>query len=295
MKFVFVILHYCAVETTMQSVDAVLTCIRYADYEIVIVDNASPDKSGERLKEKYRNEEKIHIIENQSNKGFARGNNEGLQFAKAKLGADFIICMNNDVTMLQEDFLQRVLKLYGTRKFFVLGPDIVTHRGEHQNPHRLKTFDLRDVDRIIRNRTIIIWYLRTKRFLRLEDKIQILEKWDEKRGAGEKKNIRTDVEQQNVVLHGSCLIFSPDYIENEDEAFYPETFMWMEEEILTFLCQKKQYKTVYSPQIKVLHHEGISTGEIKGKSEKYFFYSVQLRNSAKVMKKILKDDNRSQK
>lgn len=295
MKFVFVILHYCAVETTMRSVDTILTCIHYDDYEIVIVDNASPDKSGELLKRKYCNAEKVHIIENPLNQGFARGNNAGYQFAKVKLEANFIICMNNDVMMLQEDFLQRVLNLYRTRKFYVLGPDIVTPQGEHQNPHRLKTFDLKDVNRIIRNRTIIVWYLRVKRFLKIEDKVQILEKWDERRGAGEKKNIRTDVEQMDVVLHGSCLIFSPDYIENEDEAFYPETFMWMEEEILTFLCQKKHYKTVYSPQIKVLHHEGISTGEIKGKSEKYFFYSVQLKNSARVMKKILKDGNRSQK
>lgn len=272
-----------------------MKCIRYEDYEIVIVDNASPDKSGELLKKKYRNTGEVHIIDNSSNEGFARGNNAGYQFARAELKADFIICMNNDVMMLQEDFLQRILDLYGTKTFHVLGPDIVTPRGEHQNPHRLKTFDRKDVNRIIRNRTIILWYLRAKRLLKLEDKIQILEKWDARRGAEEKKNVSAEREQLNVVLHGSCLIFTPAYIEKEDEAFYPETFMWMEEEILTYLCQKKNYKIVYSPQIKVLHHEGISTGEIKGKSEKYFFYSAQLKNSAKVMKELLKEDNGSRK
>lgn len=295
MKFVFVILHYCAVETTIQSVDSILKCIHYDDYEIVVVDNASPDKSGEMLKIRYQDKKYVHVLLNPSNEGFARGNNAGYRFARESLKANFIICMNNDVMMLQEDFVQRVLKVYETEKFHVLGPDIINMEEKHQNPHRLKTFGLKDVNRIIRNRTIILWYLRVKQILGIEEKIQILEKWDVKRGAEEKRDIDTNREQTNVVLHGSCLIFAPDYLKYEEDAFYPQTFMWLEEEILAWICQRKGYQLIYSPLIKVRHCEGISTGMTRKKKEQYFFYSEQLRKSALVMCKLLKENNGSSK
>lgn len=287
MKFVFVILHYCAVETTIQAVDTLLKCIQFDDYEIIIVDNASPDKSGDLLEERYRDVASVHILLNSLNEGFARGNNVGYRFARENLKADFIICMNNDVMILQEDFLQRISEMYERERFHVLGPDIVTPEGEHQNPHRQRPFELKEVTRIIRNRTVILWYLSIKRILHLQDKVRLIECWDERRGKAEKKGMRSDSPLENVVLHGSCMIFSPIYLEWEEEAFYPESFMWMEEEILTYLCQKKKYRILYSPQIWVRHLEGVSTKSLKKRSEKYEFYSRQLKNSAKVLKNLM--------
>lgn len=40
-------------------------------------------------------------------------------------------------------------------------------------------------------------------------------------------------------LHGSFVIFSPDYIKNEEFAFEPGTFLYMEEAILFQYCVKK--------------------------------------------------------
>ena len=73
-KIVFVILHYCAVQST---IDAVESIRKYSSTEIVIVDNASPDKSGFELLRKYSHAPNIYVILNQSNEGFARGNNIG--------------------------------------------------------------------------------------------------------------------------------------------------------------------------------------------------------------------------
>lgn len=294
-KYTFIILHYCAVESTVEAIESIRKRLIFPDYAIVVVDNGSPDQSGIWLKKRYDNISNIFIILNDQNIGFARGNNLGYKFARENLTPQYVIIMNNDVVITQNDFLEKISSLYEEYHFHVLGPDVITPSGEHQNPHRTNNLGLKDIKRIIRNRTIILLYLRIKRFLHLEDKIRFVEKWDAKRAVKERIQICWECPAECVVLQGSCLIFSHNYIQKEEEAFWPETFMWMEEEILTYLCEKKGYRIVYSPKIQVLHYEGISTGEKKEKNEVYSFYSMQLKKSASVMKKLMKKNSRSQR
>ncbi len=54
-------------------------------YKIVIVDNASPDKSGALLKEHYKNDDHVEVLLNQENLGFARGNNVGFRYAEKNM------------------------------------------------------------------------------------------------------------------------------------------------------------------------------------------------------------------
>jgi len=290
-KCVFVILHYNTIDVTIECVKSIREHIKYDNYDIVIVDNASPNASGQVLYQKYLGIENIHVLINRENKGFARGNNDGYIYAKDKLNAEFIIIINNDVIIEQRDFIEVTLKIYKNYRFHILGPDILNLKNEHQNPHRMDTFQKRDLNRIIINRTIILTYLKIKSLLKLQEKIQIIEKWDAKRTINEKKNISWDVIHEDVVLQGSCFIFSPDYIINEDEAFCPQTFLWMEEEILTYVCRKKRYKILYHPDLRILHMEAVSTSNNKTQTEKYYFYSQQLRKSAIVMKRIMKVRN----
>lgn len=292
MKFAFVILHYCAVETTIKSINSIIREIQGEDYDIVVVDNASPDNSGFVLEQKYKCFSCFHLIKNEENEGFAKGNNIGYRYAREVLKADFIIVMNNDVILTQPDFCQRISDVYRKTKFHILGPDIIGIDGRHQNPHRLETFGIADLNRIIVNRTIILLYLKLKKVLNLSEKIQILEEWDDKRSLRERECVDENAEQSNVVLHGSCLVFSPGFLGHEEEAFYKETFMWMEEEILTYICQKKGYHILYSPVLKVKHLEGISTNVVNDSNEKYTFYSQQLRRSAVVMRKLMKENSR---
>lgn len=82
MKIVFVILHYLAIDETYKSVDSIEKKIDTDMYKIVIVDNASPDKSGALLKEHYKNDDHVEVLLNQENLGFARGNNVGFRCAE---------------------------------------------------------------------------------------------------------------------------------------------------------------------------------------------------------------------
>lgn len=288
-KLVFVILHYCAIQSTIESIESVRN---FFSDDIIVVDNGSPDQSGQQLTDKYQHISTVHIILNEHNDGFAKGNNIGYRYAKDILQAEFIVVMNNDVLMIQSDFTQKVKSIYDQNRYDVLGPDIITPAGEHRNPHRLQTFTKKELNRIIRNRTIILWYLRIKRFLGINDKIRFIENWDTQRSIAERSNIDRKQIQKNVVLQGSCFIFSPDFLKKESEAFCPDTFMWMEEEILTYLCQIKDYEIRYDPVIKVIHKEEVSTKESGSENTRYYFFSQQLRKSAIVMRQIMIQHNR---
>lgn len=303
-RFVYVILHYGAYEETVKAIDSVLGLsaekskkenriekneIEKNNSQIVVVDNASPDGSGKRLVERYGGTQDVHILLNHANEGFARGNNFGYDFARRELAGEFIVVMNNDVEILQGNFEQIVRQIYRESPFHVLGPDIVTAEGERRNPHRKKPFTIADINRIIRNRTIILWYLKIKQAFRIENKIHWLEDWDRRRVCRERSDLQAQREsrQSGVVLHGSFLVFSPAFVMREERAFCPDTFMYMEEEILSYLCNGKGYEMLYTPEIQVLHKEEVSTAQSRNAFQKYLFYTQHLRESARVMKGVL--------
>lgn len=286
-QFVFIILHYCVPEITIKCIESICSTLSCNNYKIVVVDNASPDGSGSLLQKKYSEYENIHFILNEQNEGFARGNNAGYRYARETLNPDFIVMLNNDCQMIQQDFLEKMLEIYRQTSFHILGPDILTPTGEHRNPHRMKTFSRKDVERIIRNRTVILFYLKAKRLLHMEKIVMFIENWDQRRSVSERAEVIHDCPLKDVVLQGSCLIFSKDYLLKEEEAFCPETFMWLEEEILSYTCMRKGYSIRYNPQIRILHLEEASTKSDKDPYEKYLFFTEQLRRSAIVFRRIM--------
>ena len=89
-KFGFVILHYLAFEATVECVESICHCLGQNNlFEIVIVDNGSPNKTGKLLETKYKEHSNIHVLLLDNNIGFAKGNNRGFQFAKKQLKCSF--------------------------------------------------------------------------------------------------------------------------------------------------------------------------------------------------------------
>ena len=108
-KIAFVILNYCTFSDTVECINSVKDKIDADDYEIVIVDNASPDGSGQQLRERYKGVSKITILHNESNLGYACGNNVGFRYAKNVLDCNFIVILNSDVLLLSANFFRMLL------------------------------------------------------------------------------------------------------------------------------------------------------------------------------------------
>ncbi|MCY7152797.1 glycosyltransferase, partial [Streptococcus gallolyticus subsp. gallolyticus] len=94
----------------------------------------SPNDSFNEVKRALGDKKNIIYIKSEENLGFAKGNNLGFMYAKEKIFPDFIIVINNDTEIHQESFQNVIVEKYERYSFYILGPDIVTLDGFHQNP-----------------------------------------------------------------------------------------------------------------------------------------------------------------
>lgn len=250
--FCFIILHYKVYRETIQCVNSILNNVT-GKKKIIIVDNCSPDNSFSILSNYYDDNTVVDVIKTNQNLGFANGNNFGYEYCLKKYNPSFIVVMNNDMTILQSSFIKKIQESYAQHHFHVLGPDIYsTKKHLHQNPQTRKILNRKQLQKYN-------FKLRIKYALRFLIKIK---HFYNKNKIKKTKDITPYIDQirTNCLLHGSCYIFSPLYIKNNPgNCFYTKTFMYMEAEILYYLCRKRNEKIIYDPRIKIFHHEDVST------------------------------------
>jgi GT2 family glycosyltransferase len=90
-KVGIVILNWNRADDTIACVQS-LRRMQYANYEVVLVDNASHDDSVSRLRTAFP---EIHLIANRENLGFAQGNNVGIAHLLAQ-GCEYVMLLNDD-------------------------------------------------------------------------------------------------------------------------------------------------------------------------------------------------------
>jgi GT2 family glycosyltransferase len=231
------------------------------DCGIVVVDNASGNGSYERLAEHYGGQSHIHFLQNEENLGYAAGNNVGFRYAKNVLGADWIVLLNNDVTVEQKNFEEVIYSEYEKAPFYVAGPDIVTPEGNQQNPFRMECPKKKDILKKLCHDYLVLALMKTGIQQRLKKALH----YD---GSTFKPNATPTIHDFGGVLHGSCLIFSPDYI-REFDGLYGGTFLYCEEEILCYILKNLQYPYSYLKSLQVTHRHAVSMKrEIKDEDQR---------------------------
>lgn len=261
MTIAYVILHYLAGEETIECARSILEATKDSahDTRIVIVDNGSPNDSGELLEQTFGEEPQITLLHTGENLGFARGNNVGFAYAKQTLQADFIVMLNNDTLLQQRDFNEILVKKYTQTGYGVLGPDIVTADGKHQNPGSKQS-----------------WSLKELRMLRLKRRVRNLLTWfgldgvisrliEARKEIYRAETLPGDVE--HTILHGACWIFSPKYLGKFD-GLCPDTFLYMEEDILKLYADIYGFSMRYTDQLRIYHKEDIATNMTQGSTNK---------------------------
>jgi GT2 family glycosyltransferase len=108
--------NYNQTDITCQFLES-LRKITYSNIEIFVVDNDSPNKEADIIKNKYP---EITLIKSEHNLGFAGGNNLAVREAKG----DYFLLINND-TEVEPDFLEPlVLKFQSNSKIGAVSPKI---------------------------------------------------------------------------------------------------------------------------------------------------------------------------
>lgn len=95
--------------------------LTYQDYQVVLVDNNSDDRSGQKLSTQFP---EVILLQMESNLGFTGGNNAGMKKALED-GADYILLLNNDTTIAPDLLDEMVAAMESAEDIAVVSPKIV--------------------------------------------------------------------------------------------------------------------------------------------------------------------------
>jgi GT2 family glycosyltransferase len=90
-----IIVNYNTFNITCDCIESTLRCTKNVAYEIIVVDNASPNDNPDEFLDRFPS---ITLVKSRENGGFAKGNNQGIAVAKG----DIVLLLNSD-TILTED------------------------------------------------------------------------------------------------------------------------------------------------------------------------------------------------
>lgn len=277
-KIGIVILHYKTIDETICCVESINKVFGTENTYIAIVDNSSNNGSGEKLSQMYSSRD-ICIISLKENVGFARGLNAGIEYLRKNYPLDFILLVNNDIEFYDADWRSILMKKYSETGFAVMGPDVVTLEGFHCNPAVLQFSSLDDVQRIIRSKKLQLFFEYS-----YIASIKFYIKQFIKKAVIKTVSKNTDYlnERTNVQLQGSCLILSNRFFEKYNGLF-DQTFLYFEEAILKYMCDIEGLVTLYSPDLRILHKEGVSTNmKNQNRRKKRIFYLTHSLHSCEV-------------
>lgn len=277
--FAYVVLHYMSEEMTVDCVNHILRLSD--DSRVVIVDNFSPNGSGEKLSTYFQENPRVYVIINTKNEGFAKGNNLGYKFAIENFDPDYIVVSNNDVLISQHNFEAKMTSFMKKKRIDVAGPDILTPDDYHQNPLAYNTLSTKVLEKTIFFNKLKLALFSIPIFFDLYAKFRRKHKV-----IVGSESISGDV--FDCILHGSFVVFGRKYFKNETFAFLPITNMYGEEYILYDYLKIKGYQTGVCSEAQILHIGGKSTSQQWGDLERTKFRFKNTTNSLTILLKLRK-------
>ena len=101
MKLSIIILNYNVTQWLRNCLLSIEEHVHNIDYEVIVIDNQSPDSSWKDLIMEFPT---VNFIENSSNEGFAKANNKAVKTAKG----EYILLLNPD-TELEGNYMREIL------------------------------------------------------------------------------------------------------------------------------------------------------------------------------------------
>jgi GT2 family glycosyltransferase len=258
--------------------------INYPNYDVVLIDNHSTDKSLEKIKDyakgkikpqssffnsqsvnkplevvEYTEDEyfetpqktnhQLFLIQNQDNYGFAGGNNRGIEFALKHLKPDYVLLLNND-TVVNKNFLTELVKVAEKNDNGFLG----AKNYFYQDKNVLQTVGGGNFD----PEKVIALHI----------------------GSGQIDEGQYDHDFTIDYVCGACMLCKVDMIQKIG-LMDPEFFMYWEDVDWCIRGSNAGYKSVYAHKSKIWHKVSASSEDY---SKEYYLH----RNRIYLMKKNIK-------
>lgn len=227
----------------------------------VVVDNNSQDNPDKLLKNISLRNMDYKYIKNDSNLGFAGGNNTGIKYA-LKNDFDYVLILNNDL-ILEKNLLNKLIEfMENNLNVGIASPKIYFAKNYEFHKNRYKTNELGKV----------IWYAGG-----LVDQKNV---YTSHRGVDEVDNNQFSETVETDLASGACMIVRSEIFKKVgliDESF----FLYWEDADFSKQVINSGYTVVYYPNASVWHKVSASTGGSGSEMNDYFltrnryFYSFR--------------------
>ncbi len=266
-KIAVVVVNYLNYDDTIECVESILNQ-SYQNFQVVVVDNGSPNESYEVLRNKYQHNGKVVVLRNQRNLGLAKGNNTGIRYAREHWGCDFIFVLNND-TILHRDVLLDIVRsdlsavavasptvmISGISPHPVVNPPSTNF--DNIRCHLLAAFPvliLRTILHIPGIRSLFMLYHRMKRH---RNKDMLFYK------------------PRRYTMQGSAFVLTPLFFKYYNQL-YPRTFLYWEEFNLMWYLYKANLKSGMLHTAPVFHKVSQATLRAKKRSKFTFTHTIRM-------------------
>lgn len=223
---VAILLNWCAEELTRDCVNS-LRGSDYPNLAVMLVDNGSPDGSGDRLRLAFSD---VCYVQTGSNLGFTGGNNVAIERALGA-GYEYVLLVNNDTTV-EPDCVTRLVEVAESEpRVGAVGGKIMYH----DEPNRI-WFAGGDLSRI-----------RMSGSHRAQGKLEV---------PG-----RSGPVEEVSFLTGCCMLISAEVL-REVGRFRADLFAYLEDVDLSMRLSSAGYRLLYQPTARVYHRIPVTEGPI---------------------------------
>lgn len=235
-NFAVVILNYNTFEDSVVCIDSVKKYTTCSSYKIYVVDNASPDMSGQLLTSKYAQDDNVQVLISETNLGFSGGNNIGIRKALEE-GFEYVYLLNSDIILQNDAFFFMQEAFASNKDVAIVGPSIYNPKGEYVQ--------------FARHGITAESYLTSKKFF----KTFFFGKKNKSRF------IDYPVDKDFIfsgMVSGCCFGMSSPFI-RQNNCLDDNLFMYYEEDILAYVLREAKKKAMIVNESRVIHNEGTST------------------------------------
>lgn len=232
MNLSIIIVNYNVAYFLEQCLSSIYQSCRVYEFEVIVIDNASIDRSAEMVKTKFP---QVQWVGNSKNVGFSKANNQGIALAKGK----YILLLNPDTVVEEETFSKVIQKMEEDERIGGLGVRMVDGKGNFL-PESKRGLP-----------TPSVAFYKIFGLSSLFPKSRIFGKYH-LGYLDPHKTHEVDVLSGAFVCVRKAVL---DQIGLLDETF----FMYGEDIDLSFRISKAGFKNIYFPETTIIHYKGEST------------------------------------
>lgn len=224
-----IIINYNTTDLVRQCITSLIEKTKQNSYEIIVIDNASADRSIEGLQSEF---EQVLFIFNGHNEGFGPANNQGIAIAKGK----YVMLINSDTYLLNDaiGILYNYMEAPGNEKVGCCGADLFDEEGGRQA-------SCGNFPTLVEAISALGFHLLYREYFYRHLSSGVI-------------NYSDDIKVVDYIC-GADMFLRKTALQ-ETGTFDPRFFLYFEETELSFRLSKSGYRSVLVPGAKIVHLEG---------------------------------------